>query len=283
MSGWALVAVLWTMVSGIGVPHAPPSSAPNDPGAAPHVRLVLIWTEADHPYGTHMYRFECGLLAKCLNQTPGVEAVVCPDPIWPKNESILDGARGLVFYSRYAGDIVLSKEHRPRFESLMKSGAGYAALHWSTKAEDRALLTDYLEVLGGAFHSEPGWALETSTRRLEQIDPAHAICRGWLPYDLHDEWYLGMKFHERARPVLRVTLDSGKSETVAWTFERSLAWGGGRSFGSTLGHFHDNFRRAEFRRALVNGVLWSAGVDVPASGARVELNDEDLRLPPEGK
>ena len=30
----------------------------------------------DHPFGTHMYPHECKLLAKCLNQNPGVKATV---------------------------------------------------------------------------------------------------------------------------------------------------------------------------------------------------------------
>jgi hypothetical protein len=32
---------------------------------------------------------------------------------------------------------------------------------------------------------------------------------------------------------------------------------GGRSYGNVLGHFHELFSREEFRRVLVNGILWN--------------------------
>ena len=54
---------------------------------------------------------------------------------------------------------------------------------------------------------------------------------------------------------------------------------GGRSFGTTLGHFHENFTLPAFRRALVNGILWAARIDVPADGAAVEVATELLQLP----
>ena len=34
----------------------------------------------------------------------------------------------------------------------------------------------------------------------------------------------------------------------------------GRSFGFLGGHFHDNFGKEPFRRSIVNGILWTAGV-----------------------
>jgi hypothetical protein len=243
----------------------------------PALRIVLIWTTPDHPYGSHMYELECRLLAKCLNQTPGVEAVVSPDPEWPKDESILDGARALVFYSRYAGDIVLSPAHKDRFRKLLDSRAGFVAIHWATKANDPALLDSYVNILGGAFHEQPGWGLKTDTRLLIQPDPSHPICRGWKPFDLHEEWYLGTRLHDRAHPVISVAIDD-HDQVLAWTFDRP---DGGRSFGATLGHFHDNFTKEPFRRALVNGILWSANLEVPAAGAPVALTDDDVKLPPD--
>ena len=34
---------------------------------------------------------------------------------------------------------------------------------------------------------------------------------------------------------------------------------------------------------IVNGILWSAHVDVPAAGAPVQLEEKDLALPPAKK
>ncbi len=242
-------------------------------------RIVLIWTPPDHPYASHMYEFECRALARCLNQNPGVEAVVSPDPEWPKDPTLLDGAAAVVFYSRYAGDIVLSPAHHDQFQRLMKAGTGFCAVHWSTKANDPALLAPYIDVLGGAFHEQPGWGLKTDTRRLIQPDPTHPICRGWEPFDLHEEWYLGTKLHERAHPVVSVRIDD-HDQVLAWAFDRSAELGGGRSFGATLGHFHQNFTLEPFRRCIVNGILWSAHVEVPAGGAPVAMTEDAMKLPP---
>ena len=44
-------------------------------------KIVLIGHDRDHPFGTHEYMADCRLLAKCLEQTPGVEAVVSNG--WP--------------------------------------------------------------------------------------------------------------------------------------------------------------------------------------------------------
>jgi len=182
-----------------------------------------------------------------------------------------------VYYSRYAGDIVLSAAHAMKFRELLARGVGFTAIHWATKAEDQKLVPAYIDVLGGAFHSFEGWGLNTSTRPLVQVDPAHPVCNGWKQYDLHDEFYLGLRWHEKVKPILKVNVD-GKDQTVAWVFERA---DGGRSFGTTLGHFHENFENEAFRRAMVNGILWSAKVDVPATGAPVVLSPEDLKLPPQ--
>jgi hypothetical protein len=38
--------------------------------------VLLVGHKLDHPFGTHMYPHECKLLAKCLNQNPGVKATV---------------------------------------------------------------------------------------------------------------------------------------------------------------------------------------------------------------
>ena len=66
---------------------------------------------------------------------------------------------------------------------------------------------------------------------------------------------------------------AGRKEIVAWTFERP---DGGRSFGFTGGHTHKNWGNEDFRRLVVNAILWSAGVEVPEGGAKVTLDPADL-------
>jgi hypothetical protein len=86
---------------------------------------------------------------------------------------------------------------------------------------------------------------------------------------------LGLQFF--ATPLLQVTVHE-KPVIVGWTYERP---NGGRSFGTTLGHFYSNFQRENFRRMIVNAILWSAQLEIDESGARVDLSQADLALPPE--
>ena len=254
-------------------------------GAEPAIKkILLIHTAPDHPHGTHMYEHECRLLAKCLEQTSGVRAEVSHG--WPVDETLLDVVDCIVFYSAPAGEIVLGEAQRARFMELMKRGVGFVAIHWATGDRKGEPINEYLDVLGGAFNfTFAAPPLAVTHERLTQLDPTHPICRGWVEYELRDEWYLAMKFHPRARPLVKVRVRSDEKAkrpqpidlTVAWAFERD---GGGRSFGTTLGHFHDNFGIEAFRRMLVNGILWAANVAVPTLGAPVAVEDSDLILPP---
>jgi type 1 glutamine amidotransferase len=237
-------------------------------------KILLIPTALDHPYATHMYPQVCELLAACLNQTPGVEALVSPDLDWPEDPAVLKGVDAIVYYSRPAGDIVLSPAHREAFLKLMQDGVGFTAIHWSTAAEE-AVGPLYERLLGGWFNFA-FCGLKVDTLPLVQRKPDHPVCRGWRGYELRDEFYLNLKFDPRAERVLTVTVDDVE-QTVAWVLERE---GGGRSFGTTLGHFHNNYANPEFRRAIINGILWTAGVDVPEAGAAVELTADVLELPP---
>jgi hypothetical protein len=62
-------------------------------------------------------------------------------------------------------------------------------------------------------------------------------------------------------------------DVVAWAYERPE---GGRSFTFTGAHLHASFEQEGYRRMLVNGILWSAGLEVPKDGAKVELDAAEL-------
>jgi len=243
-------------------------------------KVLLLATPPDHPYGSHMYAFDCGVLARCLRQTPGVTAEYSLG--WPSDATLWDQLDAVVFYSSPAGEIVLSPEHREKFRQLMRQGVGYSAIHWATSvgysklADDQSLRDEYRRTLGGWFRRPPCDLVITRTA-LQQALPEHPICRGWEAFELHDEFYLNLVFDERADPLLRIIHD-GKPQTVAWTIERDEP-AHGRSFGTVLGHFHENFARPEFRRFLVNGILWTAHREIPDGGAAVELSDQEVTLP----
>jgi hypothetical protein len=114
---------------------------------------------------------------------------------------------------------------------------------------------------------------------MHQAEARHPICRGWKDYDLREEFYLDLRFLPKAQPILTARID-GKDYTIGWVYERPDAKGG-RSFGFVGGHFHANFGEKPFRQALVNGILWTAHVEVPKDGAPCQISPRDMDLPPD--
>src|SRR5688500_11269516 len=65
-------------------------------------KIVLLAGRKRHAFGDHEHFAGCTLLAKRLNEVPGVEAVVVKDG-WPKDESVLEGAAAIVMFSDGGG------------------------------------------------------------------------------------------------------------------------------------------------------------------------------------
>src|SRR5262245_16395367 len=241
-------------------------------------RILLIGKDRDHALSTHEYMADCEILAKCLRQTPGVEAIVSNG--WPKNPEVLKGVKAIVLHTRMGGNVLFDPLVRDQVEKLLKNGVGLTAIHWSTGADPKNGQL-WLDTLGGWFNAEPKVGFSkygVHTSKLKQAQPEHPICRGWKEYDLREEYYYLLKF----RPDIKTVLEADIAKTtypVAWVYERPDS-NGGRSFGHVGGHFHDNFGIPEFRKAIVNGILWTAHLDVPLQGAVVQLNKKDLELPP---
>jgi len=242
--------------------------------AEPQARVLFIGKQPDHPFATHMYLHTSGMLAKCLKLNGDIETVVSDG--WPQDAKVLDGVSTIVVYTTPAAEFLLDGPHRDQVTKLLDSGVGLVTIHWASSIFERnldRLGPAWLSYMGGTWISNVG--LHTGKSPLKQLQHEHPICRGWKEYELHDEYYLNPRI-EDATPLLEVSAQ-GKPVTVGWAFERK---NGGRSFGTTLGHFYRNFQREPFRRMVVNGILWSAKVDVPEGGARVDLSEADLALPP---
>jgi hypothetical protein len=238
-------------------------------------RILFIGSDLDHPYGSHMYMHTCGMLAKCVELTPGVEAVVSKG--WPKDAKALDGVKAIVLYSSPGAELLLEGPHRGKVDELMKKGVGLVAIHYAAtvkKADYERLAPVWLSYLGGTWISNVG--LSAGKAPLKQLIPEHPICRGWHEDVIDDEYYLNPVI-KQAHPLLQVREPRGKDVIVGWVYERK---GGGRAFGTTLGHPYKNFQLEPFRRMIVNGILWSAHIDVPREGAAVSLSASALALPP---
>lgn len=246
--------------------------------AGTKAKVLFIGKKPDHPFGSHMYLHTCGVLAKCLAHTEGVETVVSQG--WPKDAALLEGVSTIVMYTDPAAEFLLDAPHRNEFTALMDKGVGLVTIHWaSTVKKDNfeRLGPPWMTYLGGTWISNVG--LHTGKSQLKQLKADHPVCRGWEEYEIHDEYYLNPTITDAATPLLQV-IAKDKPVIVGWSYDRP---NGGRSFATTLGHYYENFQRERFRRMIVNGILWTAKVEIPAGGANVDLSKADLALPPKPK
>jgi len=127
------------------------------------------------------------------------------------------------------------------------------------------------------------------------------------PFQISDEWYYHLRFvdgmkgvtpiltavpneatltrpdgpHE-GNPAVRAAVSRGEPQILAWALERA---DGGRGFGFTGGHYHRNWGNDNFRKLVLNGIVWLAKAEVPANGVISTVTDEDLKanLDPKGK
>lgn len=262
---WFAVVLLGLLWFGDGISTA----RADDP-----VKVLFIGKKPDHPFATHMYLHTGAMLAECLKLSGNIETVVSDG--WPEDADELKGVRTIVLYMTPAAEFLLDGPHRAEFEAMMKQGVGLVTLHWASSVHQKnfeRLSETWMAYLGGTWVSNVG--LHTGQSPLRQLAPQHPISRGWDEYEIHDEYYLNPTISENATPILQV-MALNKPVIVGWAFERS---NGGRSFGTTLGHFYRNFQREPFRRMVLNSILWTANVDVPEQGARVDLPVKELELP----
>jgi len=242
-------------------------------------KILLISSKPDHPYLSHMYLYECCLLAKCLRQNSGVDAVV--NFGWPENEDLLFEADSIVMYSGPVADCFLNDENAAKqLQQQAKAGKGIVGLHWATGVlhesnKERGLL--WLGLLGCIYdNSQSSVTIDYS--KVTRLVKDHPVSNGWLDFLIYDEYYLNMKVVRDAVPVVKVEIADGKEDIIAWCYQRP---DGGRSYANTLGHYHYNFANPSFLKMYINGILWTAKYEIPKNGAICKISAEDMNLMPE--
>jgi hypothetical protein len=249
---------------------------PTDKGLA---KVVLIAGSSVYKPGEHDYVAGCSALFDLLKQTPGVAPVLVID--WPKKPETLEGAKAVVMLFDGGDKHGLLPEGRyDEIERLAGEGVGFVFLH---QLIDVAIEHgENARALAGAAW-EKGYSARAHWVAEFKDFPDHPIFRGVKPFKIDDGWLTGLRFSEdrkRITPLLRTVNPKAKGRprsdldpVVAWTFNRE---DGGRSVAFTGGHLHSSFLEEGYRRFLVNAILWSAGIEVPKSGAAVELTSPRL-------
>lgn len=260
-----------------------------------------------------MHEFNAGvqLLVDCLKNVPDLNVKYVLNG-WPKNDRIFAGADAVVFYMDGGGRHEIVQENGRRLKLIdewVKNGVGIGCMHYGVEVVADQAGQELKRWIGGhyenMFSCNPIWEPHFA------VLPDHAITRGVKPFQISDEWYFNMRFiadipgdvpaeadgikffpillatpSDDVRdgpyvypkgPYAHIEANSGRSEATMWAVERS---DGGRGFGFTGGHFHDNWSNDDFRKVVLNGMLWIAKANVPADGVQSKLQpgqiDENL-------
>jgi hypothetical protein len=238
-------------------------------------KLLLIGQKPDgHPPGTHEYVAGQRLLAKCLEAVPELQArVVQADGPWPEGPKLLLESAGVVlFASEGARWLWADASRRLAFEALAARGGGLVVLHWGMGTREAGPIDPFLTLFGGCHGGPDRQYRVIEDAAVHVTDAEHPVTRGIGDFRARDEFYYRLKFARppaRIQPVLQVQID-GQPETVAWAWERPA---GGRSFGFSGLHFHENWERIEYRRLVAQATLWTMRLPIPDKGLAVPLPD----------
>jgi type 1 glutamine amidotransferase len=260
-------------------------------------KIVFLAGSASHGKGEHEFNAGCQLLKKCLDSVPGIKTELHKNG-WPTDEKAFEGADAIFIYCDGGEGHPFNKpERREVIDNLMKRGVGLGCAHFAVEVPKGPTGDAFLEWIGGYF--EPHWSVNPHWEANFKSLPQHPITRGVNQFKINDEWYYHMRFRERMQgvtpilsdlppaktlaredgphsgnPAVREAIKRGEPQHVMWAAERA---GGGRGFGFTGGHFHKNWGDENFRKIVLNAILWSAKAEVPESGVESRVTADDLQ------
>ena len=247
-------------------------------------KIVILAGSPSNKAGQHEYFAGCAMLADWLRKTPGVHPVLAADG-WPQNEQIFAGAKAVVIFADGGAKLpFLTPERWEKMKALIASGAGLVMLHQAvdvpeTNAEELKswLGAAWTKDIGCRGHWDMDFAPTASHASLRGVEPFAAPLDGWL-YNLHFAEkgitpLLTGAVPDKSRTTADAKAHTGRAETIAWAYDRP---NGGRSFAFTGCDLHKNWQVESQRRFVVNGILWTAKLEVPATGAPVPMQPSDL-------
>ena len=273
-------------------------TAPKNTDMPVKKKIVFIPGNDSHGIGEHEHLGGCKLLAEMLNENvSGVNAVVTEQG-WPKDTTVLDDADAIVMYSDGgSGHMVIP--HMAHIDRLMKKGTGLVNLHYAVEIPKGEGGNNFLNWIGGYFETDysvnPHWTAQFDTF------PDHPITKGVKPFSANDEWYYHMRFvsndnnlvsilkklppdssltrpdgpHENNPLARKAVLEDKEPQTVAWAYTRP---DGGRGFGFTGAHVHRNWMNDNYRKLVLNAIVWTAKIEIPESGIVSKTPTEDYLI-----
>ena len=258
--------------------------------AAEPTRVLIVVGPSSHPPGSHEVAAGGRVMEYALenmDNVSGVEADVVYE--WP-SQALRDAASTVVFIGdKFPANRLPNPERNlADLAAMLDRGVGIVTVHYATGLLGEDVTPDgdhpLLRWIGGYFanrscphHESIAKVFEAAT--IEPAAPQHPISRGWKPFTVHDEPYIRNYFGPNGnQPAANVTIfatsmlppEAPRREAVAWGVERA---DGGRGFGIVMPHFYKNWTQPDLRRLILNAIVWSAKLEVPAGGVETSLPD----------
>jgi type 1 glutamine amidotransferase len=255
--------------------------------AAPAKKMVVfIAGRPSHGFAQHEHNAGCLLLARLLKEgMPNFDDRVYTNG-WPTDPHALDGADAIVMYCDGGpGHMVIP--HLDEVDALTKKGVGIGCIHYAVEIPKDKGGKQFLDWIGGYF--EAYWSVNPVWQADFAEIPKHPVTNGVKPFANKDEFYYHMRFRpnmDGVTPIIyavppdstrmgkddahggnpAVRADIGKSlpETIVWVSENKETTN--RGFGCTGGHYHWNWAQDDFRKCILNCIVWIAKGDVPPDG-----------------
>jgi type 1 glutamine amidotransferase len=257
--------------------------------AADTARVLIVVGPSKHPPGSHEVAAGGRLMKHCIenmSNLPGIKADVVE--VWP-DKDLRDAANTVVFIGDTfpANRLPNAPQNLADLDAMMQRGCGIVCVHYATGllGEDVTPEGDHplLRWMGGYFanrsckHHE-SFAKIFPTATITPAATAHPTLRGWKEFTLHDEPYTNNFFGRGNIMAPNVTAlatsmlppETPKRETVAWCVERPDS---GRGFSIVMPHFYKNWRVDDLRRFILNGIVWTTKLEVPAEGVQTSAPD----------
>ena len=245
-------------------------------------KIVLIAGETAlvDVVGHHDYLAGNACLDALLRQTSNVE-IVRVENGWPSDESVLTDAKAIVFYTDGGGKqaFLETPSRISALQKLVDEGVGITMIHQAVDFPE-PMSEQAKSWLGGVYVSTASGRGHWDSKHVDF--PKHPITRGVNPWEINDGWLNAIQFVDAMKDVTPLVW-SGKEyagsragldkDIVAWCYERPK---GGRSFAFTGLDAHSAWSLPGMRQLMVNGVLWTAGIDIPSSGAPADLSEDQL-------
>jgi hypothetical protein len=265
-------------------------------------KLVIVAGKPSHPPRMHEFNAGVQLLGKCLRDFPGLKTEIVLNG-WPQDEKVFEGASAVIFYmdGGKGHEAVQEGERRlTLIDGWTKQGVGIGCMHYGVEVLADQAGEEFKRWIGGhydhMFSCNPIWEPTFATF----LD--HPITRGVKPFSMQDGGtsaavhrrragqsaaeVAGTKFTPISSPRLPTCPQrAARLSQRPYRTSRLMTPGhdvaveradGGRGFGFTGGHFHDNWGNDNFRKVVLNAMVWLAKVEVPTAGVESSVSKADL-------